>query len=106
MAAPPGLKRTAGGERAHLPDTTLSPALECQNDSFLVNTVEIPTHHHLCWSSPTDALAAQMVVLMMLTRMFDISHNVSVLGLCRSREDWTHSSILAEYARLGDLAAL
>ena len=67
--------------------------------------LEMPTHHHL------DGL-----VLPTADRADggadDADQNscgavyVSVLGLYWSIEDWTHSSVLAEYARLGDLPAL
>ena len=62
-----------------------------QNDSFLVNTVEIPTIYLLLTDRPTDALAAQMM-LMTLTRMFDASH-MQVSSSVPPEEDWTHSSV-------------
>ena len=50
MAAPPGPKApgTLAEGEPHRPDIlTLSPTLECWNEVFLVNTVEIPTTYFL-----------------------------------------------------------
>ena len=47
----------------------------------------MPTYHNLCWSGPTGALTAQMMMLMILTRMFVavsiLVSRVSVVGGCR-----------------------
>ena len=45
-------------------------------------------------------------MLMMLTRMFDASPNVSVFGLCHSESVVTHSSVLVKYAVQSDPAAV
>ena len=69
-----------------------------------MNAVEIPTYYHHWLTSPTGALAAQIDAND--TDEILLSRQCSVFGLYRSREDWTHSSAGAEYARLGLPAAV
>ena len=64
LAAPPGPKApgTLAEGEPHRPDIlTLSPTLECWNEVFLVNTVEIPTTYFLLTDQSYRPLAAQMM---------------------------------------------
>ena len=64
VVASPGPKAPgtlAEGEPHLLNHLILSPTLECWNEVFLVNTVEIPTTYFLLTDQSYRPLAAQMM---------------------------------------------